>query len=138
MFTKKTLIKAEIESIDKESNGYLLAINARKESTQSDIDLILSENTQINKELLEKNNKKDILLQNIKDEKEKISSLSLEKIELEKEYNEGFKINELFVLNNVGIVTARDNFTIHQTPQELKNTIDKFLSFTIRTYSLYE
>lgn len=123
MFTKKTLIKAEIESIDKESNGYLLAINARKESTQSDIDLILSENTQINKELLEKNNKKDILLQNIKDEKEKISSLSLEKIELEKEYN---KLDPA-TLNNQ-IIEANSNLKYLQTKaKEIKNEINKIL-----------
>ena len=42
-------------------------------------------------------------------------------------YDKGFKINELFPLNNVGIVTARDNFTIHKTKNDLTNTIENFL-----------
>ncbi|MBN2746215.1 MAG: N-6 DNA methylase [Bacteroidales bacterium] len=43
-------------------------------------------------------------------------------------YDKGFSISELFPLNNVGIVTARDNFTIHSTKEEVKSTIDTFLS----------
>ena len=34
----------------------------------------------------------------------------------------------LFPVNSVGIVTARDNFTIHHTPQSLKATMMEFLS----------
>jgi predicted helicase len=43
-------------------------------------------------------------------------------------YDEGFKLSELFTLSNVGIVTARDNFTIHKSENELKKTIEDFLS----------
>lgn len=43
-------------------------------------------------------------------------------------YENGFSVSKLFTLNNVGIVTARDNFTIHQTKEEVKSTIDEFLS----------
>lgn len=46
----------------------------------------------------------------------------------EVKYSEGFSIVELFPLNNVGIVTARDNFTIHSTKEEVQNTIEEFLS----------
>jgi len=42
-------------------------------------------------------------------------------------YDKGFKISELFPLNNVGIVTARDNFTIHKNEIDLKKTIEDFL-----------
>lgn len=48
--------------------------------------------------------------------------------EAQKTYDEGFSVSELFSLNNVGIVTARDKFTIHQTKEEVKSTIDEFLS----------
>ncbi|WP_421801036.1 type ISP restriction/modification enzyme [Flagellimonas sp.] len=48
--------------------------------------------------------------------------------ELESEYNKGIILNELFHLNNVGIVTARDNFTIHNSRDNVKSTIDEFLS----------
>src|SRR5690606_6498479 len=48
--------------------------------------------------------------------------------ELESEYNEGIILNELFPVNNVGIVTARDNFTIHNSKEKVKSTIDEFLS----------
>jgi predicted helicase len=48
--------------------------------------------------------------------------------ESQKTYDKGFSVSELFSLNNVGIVTARDKFTIHQTKEEVKSTIDEFLS----------
>ncbi|MCT4085513.1 N-6 DNA methylase [Elizabethkingia anophelis] len=47
---------------------------------------------------------------------------------VQEEYDLGFKVNELFSLNNVGIVTARDNFTIHNSKEDVKKTIDEFLS----------
>lgn len=46
----------------------------------------------------------------------------------EKKYLKGFSISELFTTNSVGIVTARDSFTIHETKDQLEKTIDKFLS----------
>ncbi len=47
--------------------------------------------------------------------------------EEQKEYNKGFSINELFPVNSVGIVTARDNFTIHDSKEDVQKTIDEFL-----------
>ncbi len=43
-------------------------------------------------------------------------------------YDKGFRINELFGLNSVGIVTARDSFSIHHTSEKLKKTIEEFMS----------
>ncbi len=43
-------------------------------------------------------------------------------------YQEGFSLNDLFPLNSVGIVTARDNFTIHSTKEKAKKTIEDFLN----------
>jgi predicted helicase len=43
-------------------------------------------------------------------------------------FDKGFAVNELFKINNVGIVTARDNFTIHETKNKVKETIDEFLN----------
>jgi len=48
--------------------------------------------------------------------------------EQQNEYNKGFAVNELFVLNSVGIVTARDEFTIHDTKNEVQKTIEEFLN----------
>lgn len=42
-------------------------------------------------------------------------------------YNNSIKLTDLFTLNNVGIVTARDEFTIHDTQQKLTRTIEEFL-----------
>ena len=42
------------------------------------------------------------------------------------EYDKGFSVNDLFPVNSVGIVTARDAFTIYHTPQNLKAAIAKF------------
>ncbi len=43
-------------------------------------------------------------------------------------YDKGISLKDIFELNSVGIVTARDNFTIHNYPEQVKNTIAKFLS----------
>jgi predicted helicase len=43
------------------------------------------------------------------------------------EYKKGFSISELFPVKSVGVVTARDDFTIHSTAQSLKDTINAFL-----------
>ena len=48
--------------------------------------------------------------------------------EAEKQYKKGFSIRELFPLNSIGVVTARDKFTIHHSSTDLKNTVRKFLS----------
>ncbi|QTA80997.1 SAM-dependent DNA methylase [Desulfonema limicola] len=53
--------------------------------------------------------------------------------ELEEEYNKGFSVNELFIINSVGIVTARDHFTIHSTKEDVKKTIEEFLSLDDET-----
>jgi predicted helicase len=43
-------------------------------------------------------------------------------------YEQGFLVSELFTANSAGIVTARDDFTIHDTAESLKETITEFLS----------
>lgn len=47
--------------------------------------------------------------------------------EAEEAYTKGFAINELFKINSVGIVTARDGFTIHDKKSDVEETITKFL-----------
>src|SRR5690554_1794884 len=46
--------------------------------------------------------------------------------ELESEYNKGIILNELFPVNNVGIVTSRDLFIISESKQSLENRIKDF------------
>ncbi len=46
---------------------------------------------------------------------------------------DSFAVNELFSLNSVGIVTARDAFTIHETPEKVKSTINDFLALDDET-----
>ena len=50
---------------------------------------------------------------------------------MKKEYEKGFSVQELFPINSVGIVTARDNFTIHNTAQAVKSTINEFLKLDV-------
>ncbi len=49
---------------------------------------------------------------------------------LEKEYEKGLKVTELFPINSLGIATARDKFTIHQTKLEVSSTINQFIALT--------
>ncbi len=48
--------------------------------------------------------------------------------ELQGEYDKGFSVTDLFPTNSVGIVTARDGFTIYHTPKNLKTAIARFRS----------
>lgn len=48
-------------------------------------------------------------------------------------YDKGFSIPETFILNSVGIVTARDKFTIHSTKSEVQTTIETFLGLDDET-----
>ena len=43
-------------------------------------------------------------------------------------YDLGFSMQALFPVNSVGIVTARDSFTIHNSEEDVKKTITKFLT----------
>jgi len=45
---------------------------------------------------------------------------------LRAEYDRGWPVPEIFPVNSVGIVTARDNLTIHWTPQEVMDTVRDF------------
>ena len=47
------------------------------------------------------------------------------------EYEKGFNVSALFPLNNIGIVTARDNFTLKNSKIEIQKTIDEFLILDI-------
>lgn len=46
---------------------------------------------------------------------------------IEEEYNKGFSINNVFLISSVGIVTARDNFSVHHNLENVKETIERFL-----------
>ena len=46
-------------------------------------------------------------------------------------YDKGFKINELFLLNNVGIVTSRDSLVIDSNKNSLANRINDFFHLNI-------
>jgi len=48
--------------------------------------------------------------------------------ETERLYNEGIDLNNLFRIKSVGIVTARDNFTIHNSKSSLEETINSFVN----------
>lgn len=44
------------------------------------------------------------------------------------EYDSGFNVSTLFPVNSVGIITARDHFTIKETKEEVYETIKRFIS----------
>lgn len=51
----------------------------------------------------------------------------------QKEYDKGISVCDLFPVNNVGIVTARDGFTIHDSKESVENTIIEFLNLDDET-----
>jgi type I restriction-modification system DNA methylase subunit len=50
---------------------------------------------------------------------------------LEEEYNKFWKVTEIFPVNSVGIVTARDHFTIKWTPEEMWKTVTEFTQMDV-------
>jgi predicted helicase len=48
--------------------------------------------------------------------------------EVQKNYDEGFSIVDLFRINSVGVVTARDAFCIQESKEKVRETIKEFLS----------
>ncbi|MHB9295351.1 N-6 DNA methylase [Pillotina sp. SPG140] len=53
----------------------------------------------------------------------------------EAEYEKGFGVQDMFPVNSVGVATARDDFTIHNTAQAVKDTISEFLKLDDETAS---
>lgn len=49
------------------------------------------------------------------------------------EYENGVNVAELFPVNSAGIVTARDEFTIHFTKEAVRNTLDEFMQLNDET-----
>lgn len=49
------------------------------------------------------------------------------------DYDKGFSLTRLFPVHSVGVVTARDNFTIHHSMKELKDTVFEFLQLDDET-----
>lgn len=50
--------------------------------------------------------------------------------DVQEEYDEGFKVNELFPVNNVGIVTSRDGFVIDEKAKTIASRINDFFNFS--------
>lgn len=51
-------------------------------------------------------------------------------LRLEKEYLSGFGLNELFVINSVGIVTTKDSFLICDTKNQVKTRINDIINLS--------
>ncbi|MCG9128573.1 N-6 DNA methylase [Candidatus Poribacteria bacterium] len=47
------------------------------------------------------------------------------------EYDDGWKITDIFQTSSIGIVTARDKLTIHRTDDEVRNTVSDFVSLPV-------
>ena len=47
------------------------------------------------------------------------------------EYETGWKITDIFQTSSVGLVTARDKLTIHQTPEDVRKTVNDFASLSV-------
>lgn len=52
---------------------------------------------------------------------------------LDKEYKKGVKVSELFPLNSVGIVTARDDMSIQTNKDSINNVINDFINLDIES-----
>ncbi len=52
---------------------------------------------------------------------------------LEAEYKQGFAVNELFPINSVGVLTARDALTVQFSIEDVKKTVRVFSSLPVET-----
>ena len=51
-------------------------------------------------------------------------------IDYSAEYEEGWKITDIFQISSIGIVTARDKLTIHRDPEKVRETVSDFVSLS--------
>ena len=51
-------------------------------------------------------------------------------IDYSAEYEEGWKITDIFQNSSIGIVTARDKLTIHRDPEKVRETVSDFVSLS--------
>lgn len=61
-------------------------------------------------------------------QEEPLFFFTLKDFQIKDEYEKGFGINDLFLISSVGIVTARDKFTISENREELISRIEEFIS----------
>lgn len=54
-----------------------------------------------------------------------------------KKYKEAFEPNKLFLKKSVGVVTARDHFTVHHDERSVRDTIEKFLKLSDEDARVY-
>ena len=47
------------------------------------------------------------------------------------EYDDGWKIDDIFQTSSIGIVTARDKLTIHRTAEDIRETVTDFVSLSV-------
>ena len=52
-------------------------------------------------------------------------------IDYSAEYESGWKITDIFQTSSIGIVTARDKLTIHRTAEEVRETVNDFVSISV-------
>ena len=52
-------------------------------------------------------------------------------VEYRTEYENGWKVNDIFIGSSIGIITARDGLTIHWTADEVRETVSDFVSLPI-------
>ena len=52
-------------------------------------------------------------------------------IDYSAEYEEGWKITDIFQTKSIGIVTARDKLTIHRTVERVRETVTDFVSLSV-------
>ncbi|MEB3342805.1 type ISP restriction/modification enzyme, partial [Okeania sp.] len=49
------------------------------------------------------------------------------------EYEQFWKVTEIFPTHSVGVITARDNLTIHFTEKDIWNTVNKFVNLSVES-----
>ena len=47
------------------------------------------------------------------------------------QYKKGWEITDIFQTSSIGIVTARDNLTLHRTAEDIRETVNDFVSLSI-------
>ena len=54
-----------------------------------------------------------------------------QEVEARAEYEAGRKITDIFQISSIGVVTARDRLTIHQTAEDVHETVTDFVSLSV-------
>ena len=129
IFIKKSLVTepAEVNSKKIKNTNNLMPVDATDLATIFHYDLYGKREAKY--QFLDENNLKSIKWNKLQPQSPNYFFIPKD-FSNQKEYEKGFKVNELFKVNSTGIITKKDKVTIHLEKKEIENIVNDFIKLS--------